>query len=76
MFFWEKHPLSLTGRGITDTIRINRKDKAYIFKNKCRFRVLLANYLEKNKQINEKLNCYLVQTLSLDNVNEINVEVH
>lgn len=40
------------------------------------FRVLLANYLEKNKQINEKLNCYLVRTLSLDNVNEINVEVH
>lgn len=32
--------------------------------------------LRKEQKINEKLNCYLVRTLSLDNVNEINVEVH
>lgn len=32
--------------------------------------------LRKEQKNKRELNCYLVRTLSLDNVNEINVEVH
>lgn len=74
--FWEKYFFFFIGKGIIDIIWIDRKDKVYIFKNKCCFCVFLVNYLEENKKINEKLNCYFVWMLFFDNVNEINVEVY